>query len=75
MCFFFGSIQSSQQITLSLLESVNESDSVVEIDATVNVESNATRPPRSKEDSFADMIDRALEELNETDQNEGLPLI
>ena len=67
--FFFGSIQSLQQITFSLLES----DSVVEIDATVKVESNAMRFPRSKEDSFADMIDRALEkEFNETDQNEGL---
>lgn len=28
--------------------------------------------PRSREDSFADMIDRALEkEFNDTDQNEG----
>ena len=69
-CVFFLSIQSLQQITFSLLES----DSVVEIDATVKVESNATTPfPRSKEDSFANMIDRALEkEFNETDQNEGL---
>ncbi|XVE98006.1 hypothetical protein REPUB_Repub03eG0068100 [Reevesia pubescens] len=46
-----------------------ESESVAEISVTV-VQSNVS-DPRSREDSFADMIDRALEkEFNETDQNE-----
>ncbi|OAY53899.1 K(+) efflux antiporter 4 isoform X2 [Manihot esculenta] len=49
--------------------SATESDSAVEMNATT--ESNGTRS-RSREDSFADMIDRALEkEFNETDQNES----
>ncbi|KAG8636140.1 hypothetical protein MANES_16G103200v8 [Manihot esculenta] len=48
---------------------VTESDSAVQINATP--ESNETRS-RSREDSFANMIDRALEkEFNETDQNES----
>lgn len=48
-------------------------DSVVtrEINGTSVVESNATNA-KPKEDSFADMIDRALEkEFPENDQNEG----
>ncbi|CAD5318936.1 unnamed protein product [Arabidopsis thaliana] len=52
-------------------ESDNETDSVVtrEINGTV-VESNATSA-KPKEDSFADMIDRALEkEFPDNDQNE-----
>lgn len=54
-------------------ESDNETDSAVvtrEINGTV-VESNATSA-KPKEDSFADMIDRALEkEFPDNDQNEG----
>ncbi|KAF2285151.1 hypothetical protein GH714_038848 [Hevea brasiliensis] len=54
---------------LFLSLSVTESSSAMEMNATT--ESNATRS-RSSEDSFADMIDRALEkEFNETDQNES----
>lgn len=42
-----------------------------EINATATESGNGTLA-RPKEDSFADIIDRALEkEFNETDQNEG----
>ncbi|VVA99702.1 unnamed protein product [Arabis nemorensis] len=54
------------------LEDIIGTDSVVtrEINGTTVVESNATNP-KPKEDSFADMIDRALEkEFPENDQNE-----
>ena len=48
----------------------SESQSVAEINATA-AQSNVS-DPRSREDSFVDMIDRALEkEFNDTDQNEG----
>ncbi|XP_050218536.1 K(+) efflux antiporter 4 isoform X2 [Mercurialis annua] len=61
-------------LSLAVAESVNESDSaVVDINATAT-ESNRTidSSSGSKEDSFADIIDRALEkEFNETDQNES----
>ncbi|EOY30491.1 K+ efflux antiporter 4 isoform 4 [Theobroma cacao] len=47
-----------------------DSESAAEINVTAAM-SNAS-DPRSKEDSFADMIDRALEkEFNDTDQNEA----
>ncbi|XP_021275863.1 K(+) efflux antiporter 4 isoform X2 [Herrania umbratica] len=47
-----------------------DSESAAEINVTAS-KSNAS-DPRSKEDSFADMIDRALEkEFNDTDQNEA----
>ncbi|XP_031252400.1 K(+) efflux antiporter 4-like isoform X1 [Pistacia vera] len=50
-------------------ESVTESNS--EINATA-AEYNNVSSARSKEDSFADMLDRALEkEFNESDQNEA----
>ncbi|KAM7275331.1 hypothetical protein ACFE04_017197 [Oxalis oulophora] len=53
--------------------SSSESDSVLpgEINATVFIDSNATRG-RSKDDSFANMIDRALEKefTEENDQND-----
>ncbi|KAG7584416.1 Cation/H+ exchanger [Arabidopsis suecica] len=65
ICSFFFSFAYSA-------ESDNETDSVVvtrEINGTV-VESNATSA-KPKEDSFADMIDRALEkEFPDNDQNE-----
>ncbi|KAG7579760.1 Cation/H+ exchanger [Arabidopsis thaliana x Arabidopsis arenosa] len=65
ICSFFFSFAHSA-------ESDNETDSVVvtrEINGTV-VESNATSA-KPKEDSFADMIDRALEkEFPDNDQNE-----
>ncbi|XP_044464760.1 K(+) efflux antiporter 4 isoform X1 [Mangifera indica] len=51
------------------IESVTESNS--DINATAADYNNVSRA-RSKEDSFADMIDRALEkEFNETEQNEA----
>lgn len=52
-------------------ESVIESD--LDINATATELNNGSHTGGgSKEDSFADMIDRALEkEFNETDQNEG----
>lgn len=51
-------------------ESVTQSNS--EINATAAEYINVSHA-RSKEDSFADMLDRALEkEFNESDQNEGL---
>ncbi|XP_022729295.1 K(+) efflux antiporter 4-like isoform X2 [Durio zibethinus] len=47
-----------------------ESESAAEINVTA-VQSNVS-DPRSREDSFANMIDRALEkEFNDTDQNEA----
>lgn len=63
--FFFFSLAFSADSDI-------ETDSVVtrEINGTL-VESNATSA-KPKEDSFADMIDRALEkEFPENDQNEG----
>ncbi|XP_021893298.1 K(+) efflux antiporter 4 [Carica papaya] len=56
----------------AFIESTAEVDSAAttEINGTAN-DSNTTRP-RSREDSFADMIDRALEkEFTENDQNEA----
>jgi hypothetical protein len=48
----------------------SESDSVVEGSNATGAESNVSR--RSNDDSFADMIDRALErEFPENEQNEG----
>ncbi|KAL5771045.1 hypothetical protein ACOSP7_015199 [Xanthoceras sorbifolium] len=50
-------------------ESVTESDFEINATATESINASLTRP---KEDSFADIIDRALEkEFNETDQNEA----
>jgi hypothetical protein len=54
----------------SLVDEFSESNSVLEGNNATGAESNASR--RSNEDSFADMIDRALErEFPENEQNEG----
>jgi hypothetical protein len=62
--------------TLSVTDSADESNSVAVVEeegiinATSTAESNASR--RSDDDSFAGMIDRALErEFPENEQNEG----
>lgn len=56
-------------LVLCLVSSESVTESGSEINATATALKNGSR---FKEDSFADLIDRALEkEFNETDQNES----